>query len=232
MIISHHHKFIFIKNRKTAGTTMELALADLCEDGDVITHLSRRDEQIRNQNHLRGKQHIKIPLSFYKKEDWLYALRKLRPLTFKNHNYASFIKNHVHQSVWADYYKFCFVRNPYDKLISSYYHWKHREPHDSTTTIDDFVRKWVVVLANDEPNFYKIKGKTVLDAVYRYEDMDKALIDIARRIGYKREIELKFSAKAHFRTDRRPFHEVLSAASMELIHHHFKEVFDEFNYEK
>ena len=37
MIISHEHKFIFLKTRKTAGTSIELALSDLCGARDIIT---------------------------------------------------------------------------------------------------------------------------------------------------------------------------------------------------
>ena len=35
MIISHKHKFIFFKTRKTAGTSLQIALSEFCEDGDV-----------------------------------------------------------------------------------------------------------------------------------------------------------------------------------------------------
>jgi hypothetical protein len=33
MIVSHEHKFIFLKTKKTAGTSIELALSALCESG-------------------------------------------------------------------------------------------------------------------------------------------------------------------------------------------------------
>jgi hypothetical protein len=37
MILSHEHKFIFLRTKKTAGTSIELALFELCGPNDVIT---------------------------------------------------------------------------------------------------------------------------------------------------------------------------------------------------
>jgi hypothetical protein len=47
MILSLEHKFIFLRTKKTAGTSIELALSDLCGPDDVITPLTREDEARR-----------------------------------------------------------------------------------------------------------------------------------------------------------------------------------------
>jgi hypothetical protein len=44
MIISHDHKFIFIKSKKTAGTSIELALRPLCGREDIIAPVREEDE--------------------------------------------------------------------------------------------------------------------------------------------------------------------------------------------
>jgi hypothetical protein len=47
MIVSHEHKFIFLKTKKTAGTSIELALSELCGTDDVIAPLTEIDEARR-----------------------------------------------------------------------------------------------------------------------------------------------------------------------------------------
>ena len=37
MILSHKHKFVFVKNRKVAGTSVEVALSPHCGPDDILT---------------------------------------------------------------------------------------------------------------------------------------------------------------------------------------------------
>ena len=58
MIVSHEHKFIFLKTKKTAGTSVELALTELCGPDDVITPLTEIDEAQRAGK--RGAQNWRL----------------------------------------------------------------------------------------------------------------------------------------------------------------------------
>jgi hypothetical protein len=44
MIISHKHKFIFIKPTKVAGTSIEVSLAKHCDKKDIITPITKFDK--------------------------------------------------------------------------------------------------------------------------------------------------------------------------------------------
>ncbi len=47
MILSHRWGFIFIKGRKVAGTSVEIALSTLCGSHDIVTPITPRDEVTR-----------------------------------------------------------------------------------------------------------------------------------------------------------------------------------------
>lgn len=47
MILSYKNKFIFIKNTKVAGTSIEIALSSICGEEDIITPVSKKDELVR-----------------------------------------------------------------------------------------------------------------------------------------------------------------------------------------
>ena len=49
MIISHKNKFIFLKPRKVAGTSFEIALSNFTCKTDIVTPISVADEKIRNK---------------------------------------------------------------------------------------------------------------------------------------------------------------------------------------
>jgi hypothetical protein len=47
MILSEMNKFVFIKGKKVAGTSVEVALASICGSNDIITPITPIDEQCR-----------------------------------------------------------------------------------------------------------------------------------------------------------------------------------------
>lgn len=49
MLISHRYRFIFVKTRKTAGTSIETSLTRHCGNTDIITPISLQDEPWRGQ---------------------------------------------------------------------------------------------------------------------------------------------------------------------------------------
>ncbi|WP_287528030.1 sulfotransferase family 2 domain-containing protein [Okeania sp. SIO2C2] len=106
MIISHKYKFIFLKTKKTSGTSVKISLSRFCGDDDVITPMSLEDEAIRKLLGKRPQNYLDFDAqgNEYKK--------------YFNQITAKEIQSVIEPSIWDSYYKFCFERNPFDRAIS------------------------------------------------------------------------------------------------------------------
>ena len=110
MIVSHRHRFVFVKTRKTAGTSLEVFLSGVCGDEDIVTPILPHVEPHRARNY-DG---------------------------FFNHMPAAAIRDRVGRGVWDGYFTFCVERNPWDKTLS-YYHMQ-RVRGGGSLTFDDYLR--------------------------------------------------------------------------------------------
>ena len=59
MLLSYRHRFIFIKTRKTAGTSIEMLLSLwLADPRDIITPISAEDEAVRRMSGIAPKNYL------------------------------------------------------------------------------------------------------------------------------------------------------------------------------
>jgi hypothetical protein len=123
---------------------------------------------------------------------------------------------------WDEYFKFCFERNPWDRIISTYY-WRTRDCEHRPTLLE--------FLHNQNPegrtrgkgtrrlsNFgiYSIGGEIAVDHVGLYENLDSELERIAALLNLPGKIELP-RAKASVREDRRHYREVMGYAERSMV---------------
>ena len=201
MILSHEHKFIFLRTKKTAGTSIELALSELCGPDDVITPLTREDEARRAGR--RGAQNWRL-------HSWWKSPRLLKSAWFKfsakdygfyNHMKAEEMRAHIDPAVWRSYFKFAFERNPWDRQVSLYYH-RYREENDRPD-FATFIHKDKKAHIN---NFgvYSIDGNLAVDFLGRFETLEKDLRFALEHVGLSTAEALP-DAKTRFRPGSVPY---------------------------
>jgi hypothetical protein len=183
VIVSHALGAAFVKTRKTAGTSIEIALSTACGPEDIITPITERDEQIRREVGGRGPQNYLAPWNeMSARKAVAVALgRRDRPKRFYNHMPAADAIRVVGRETWDRFFTFTVERNPWDKAVSRYF-WER-----SRRSVPDFS----TFLRGCPPHklscfdLYAIDGEIVVDEVVRFEQLTDSLPAVWERLGIR-----------------------------------------------
>ena len=229
MIISHKYKFIFLKTSKTAGTSIEIALSKFCGEKDIITPISPKDEIIRQNLGYRGPQNYISTFREYKFMDWLNFFLKYknkRKKQYYNHITAIRTKKILGNEKWNEYYKFCFVRNPWDRVISQYF-WRTKNKNPK---FSKFIKsKHYKDLIKKGENIYTINNNIVVDKIFKYEEINESMIKLKKILNLPDEIKLPVT-KSNTRKIKKDYKTFLSNNNRDYIYNTFKKEIKKFNY--
>lgn len=219
MIVSHKHRFIFIKTKKTAGTSIEVYLSRLCGPGDVITPIDPPVEGHEPRNH-RGWfppwRELGAGGAHEKKRSLRECLERRR---FYNHMPAWKVRARVPADVWRDYYRFCVDRNPWDKTVSHFHMVNSRT--GAGMSFEQYLERGRLCI-NHPLYTDPTTGELLVDRVLRFEDLDRELGEVFARLGVPFEGALDVRAKGDRRADRRPYQEVYSDDQRRLVEQAFQ----------
>ena len=231
VIVSHKHKFIFLKVAKTAGTSVEIALSQHCGEADVITPISVDDEQIRRDLGFPCARNYRIPLHRYSRADWKNLLRKRKTkMRFYNHMPAVEARRAVGEKVWNGYFKFCFERNPWDRTISQYF---FRYRHEaSRPSLSEFIESGNLErLKQTGSGIYSIDGRIAVDRVCFFENLEQELVEVCKGLPDHPGGLVLPRAKAGIRTDKRHYRELFSEPDRKAVAEFFADEIALFGYE-
>jgi len=216
MIISHEHKFIFLKTKKTAGTSIELALSQLCGPDDIISPITDSDEALRAPGsgprnwRVHGWWQSKRPLF---KRRWL----KVGPpdYGFYNHMPAAEARALLNDdAIWRSYFKFAFDRNPWDRQVSWYlYKTKSKSIRPSFERfMQDRRRAFVTNYA-----IYTIDGALAVDFVGRYENLQDELAKALDLAGVGQHLKVPRTNVTPDKDQARDYRSYYSDATRERV---------------
>lgn len=195
MLISHKHKFIFVKTRKTAGTSIELGLSRFCDGpDDVVTPLVEPKEMQDAAGH-PGHKNCIVPWNSMTARDLAKLPLRGRP-EFYGHSTAEFIKQHIPDHIWDSYFVFAFERNPYTRALSQFF-WNTREggSFEGKSMVEHFDAADPYRRSNWE--CYAVGDQVVVDRVYHYETLADDLKEIERALSLPSKIVLPNAKTGH-----------------------------------
>jgi hypothetical protein len=230
MILNHAYRFIFLKTKKTAGTSVEIALSQYCGAQDIVTRLGARDEPKRSALGYQGPVNYLIPRAQWTRADhlrhWRHAPHRWRrtllgkeinlrkEVSFYNHMSALELRDRLAADEWTGYFKFSVERNPWDRAVSAYF-WENR----NAKRLPDFMAFLQRMQREDllsNYSTYAIDGRIVVDRMLRYEDLQSGLEQVGRELALPGPLSLP-RTKQEFRKDRRPYTEFYTAEARDFV---------------
>ena len=258
-IINHKYKFIFVKTRKTAGTSLEIALSKFCNKNDLVTSIKSNDEKLRQDMNFQGPTnncYIKYFINFKAIFEIFKDLVKVLPFSKKifnyktnprfdfnfpfiaswekytEHNYFLDLKKKIDSKVFDNYLKFTLVRHPYDLMISHFWWQVKKKEFSIKSGFNNFVK-------NESKLFFKSHSKILnienlsFDRIIKFENLKDDLIELSNSLKLPENLHDVFKdikTKNTQRVDKSL--DLLYRESKEIIYHDWKKYFNAFGYQK
>ena len=205
MIISHKLKVIFIKTKKVAGTSFEIALSKYCGDRDILTPISADDEQLRkDMGYICAQNYKKLHQPHNEVKFSNLFTNDIKEETFYNHMDALSIKKLIPSDIWDNYLKVSIVRDPCEVVLSRYFY-DHAYNKDlvqqlplsympsndgqpvklpkGVVSFKDFVYNCSDDILSENFNITHIHGINAIDYMIKYENLQQDISLLEKKIN-------------------------------------------------
>ncbi|MDH4108866.1 MAG: sulfotransferase family protein [Gammaproteobacteria bacterium] len=206
MLLSISHRFIFVHVNKAAGTSMIAAL-------EQFGHNPPTDPL--------SKGLAKVGL-----------VRDYRRRYFPVHTTASQLRRQLPAEVWDGFFKFAFVRNPWDWLVSTYHYLgttkahRHHRRVSAMGSFGEYVDWEIERARRSQSGFVCEDDGVIVDYIGRFETLADDYEEICRRIG------VKAPPLPHVnRTVHRGYREMYDDALIARVAEHWRFDIELFGYE-
>ena len=166
-----------------------------------------------------------------------------------NHMPAAKIKSYVGDEIWNDYFEFCVIRNPFDKLVSAYHFyewlidnakgWRKKKlildhglvPRKNMDDIKRF-RSWVAWARwfNDR-SIYVVDQQVCIDFFIRYERLQEDIKTVCQNLDVPYQPDKLPFLLARINLHERKTQEYYDAGTIRLVRKRFAFELEYFDYE-
>lgn len=176
MLISDSHKFIFVHIRKAAGSSIRDTLEPLS--------LPRRKDTLSKV-----------------KSRFLNIETDYRKYAFRQHNDINVAKKLLPDDIFQSYFKFAFVRNPWNRLVSEYEFIRRRPDHGRHSKVikmefEEYIRYQSRRFDAHQINMLADKnGVLLMDFIGKFENLQEDWNFVTDTLGIENK-ELSHKKKA------------------------------------
>ena len=248
MILSHKNRYIFLHCPKVAGSAITAYLSRFLGPNDIRIGSTR--ESRAHGGHLNRRFYLDLlnrrSLAYITKE--LLRHPKKLPVFINEAHKLAYAKHFPHSpahatarevrdfdpDAWSRYFKFCFVRNPYERLVS-YYIWRVTSRGIQNVTFLDFLKRIeagdftddIVNREHDAWSIYTISDKVCVDFVGRYENFLDDFKRVCRKLDLPFDGNLPTAKRRHKGYNYRDWYR---AEEKQLVGRLFQKEIEEFEY--
>lgn len=209
MLLSYNPPFLFVHIDKAAGSSVQIALQPFAP--------LKRDNRLRRRLSLLG------PLA--------RIANVYRAVEFPEHAPASAAKRCLPPEIYDGMFKFAFVRNPWDRLVSRYSYLLRNEGHPRHKLVSEMkgfeeYLEWEIRRGKMFQYTYvtESSGKLIVDFIGYYERLQEDFAKACARIGVRAELP-KANASSH-----RDYRTYYTQKTRELVEWHYQRDVELFGY--
>ena len=211
-----------MKTFKTGGTSVEIYFERYCTDPDrEFQEREERKTEISKWGIIAGR-----------------GQSSLLDRTWYNHMPAERVLQLIGPQLWNEYYKFCVFRNPFDKIVSSFWHNLQDTvrldlQHATFDAVRECFQDWVRTA--DHPsdlNVFTIRGQPAMDRFVRYEDLQNELAAVCGHLGLPWDPSRLGRYKSGTRVRDEPFKHYYDRSAADVVRELYKWEFEYFRYDE
>ena len=214
VLVSHKHKFIYLKTFKTAGTSVEMAIEHACRPAGAAcdgSYSNGPDGIVAERGGREGRN------------------------PYRSHANARYVRRQVGEDIWERYTKVANIRNPYEKAVSMFWHQHARsaliaDASDPSSAINDF-RAWINASARLPRDHLRVAigGSIAIDVAVRYECLSTDLAALGQRLGFRpAPLQHFHGGMRQLKLDHRAYYDAKTA---ERVAAHYALDFEAFGYD-
>lgn len=210
-MIIHECNAIFVHIPKTAGISLTHAIMSHIVGTDTSGEIGHLSNKLKIRFELRGKQ--------------------------KHKQAYNYVPADISKELWDNYYKFAFIRNPWDRAVSEF-HWRHtlltRKP---SKNFKEFLGHCERRLQNIDKGIYWTHAQTqksyvtnnigdiILNDLFKFEDMDNNIKIISDKLN------ITLNMKKYNSSNHKHYRKYYNCETEEIVRRLYKEDIEMFNYE-